>query len=67
VSEKIIFRKLLTHVHAHDILVSEQFGFCPKLSTEIATYNLINEVLTAINNKKSVGGIFFTWRRLLVL
>jgi hypothetical protein len=48
VFEKLIFRRLLTYVHTYDILVNEQFGFCPKLSTEIATYNLINKVLTAI-------------------
>jgi hypothetical protein len=52
VFQKLIFRRLLTHVHAYDILVIEEFGFCPKLSTEIAIYNLINKVLTAINNKK---------------
>jgi hypothetical protein len=48
----------LTHVHAYDILAKEQFGFRPKLSTETASYNLINKVLTAINNKKKVGGFF---------
>jgi retron-type reverse transcriptase len=53
VFEKIIFRRLLTHVHAYDILANEQFGFRPKLSTATASYNLINKVLTAINNKKS--------------
>jgi hypothetical protein len=32
-----------------DILPNEQFGFCPKISTEIASYSLINKV----------AGIFF--------
>jgi hypothetical protein len=52
VFEKIIYNRLLTHILAHDILANEQFGFHPKLSTETASYNLINTVLTAINNKK---------------
>jgi hypothetical protein len=29
------------------------------LSTEKATYNVINEILEALNNKRKVGGIFF--------
>jgi hypothetical protein len=62
VSEKIIFRRLLTHVHAYDILANEQFGFRPKLSTKTASYNLINKVLTAINNNKKVAGISLIWR-----
>jgi hypothetical protein len=58
VFEKIICRKLLIHVYAHDILTNDQLGFSPELSTETASYNLINNVLAAINIKK-VGGIFF--------
>jgi potassium voltage-gated channel Eag-related subfamily H protein 8 len=58
VFERIIFRRLSINIHAHDILTNEQFGFRPKLSTDTASYNLINNVLTIINNKK-VGGIFF--------
>ena len=49
----------MTHVHAYDILANEEFGFRPKLSTETASYNLINTVLAAINSKEKVGGIFF--------
>jgi hypothetical protein len=46
VFEKIIFSRLSTHVLAHDILANEQYGYRPKLSTETASYNLINTVLT---------------------
>jgi hypothetical protein len=52
VIQKIIFRRQLIHVYAHDIPKIEQFGFCPKLSTETASYNLTNNVLTTINNTK---------------
>ena len=42
----------------NSILINEQFGFRPKSSTTAAAYNLINEVLDALNSKKLVGGIF---------
>ena len=59
VFEKVIYRRILTHVTNNNILVNEQFGFRSKLSTEKATYNLINEISEALNNKRQVGGIFF--------
>jgi len=39
-------------------LVSEQFGFREKLSTEIATYTLSNNVLSSLDRKNFVGGLF---------
>ena len=38
--------------------MNEQFGFKTKSSTAKATFNLINEMLEALNSKKVVGGIF---------
>jgi hypothetical protein len=40
------------------ILSNEQFGFRHALSTENASYHLINNILTALNNKLLVRGIF---------
>jgi len=40
------------------ILVNEQFGFRHGLSTNVASYNLTKNILTALNNKFLVGGIF---------
>ena len=37
----------------------EQFGFRTDSTTEKAIYKLINETLSALNNKLAVGGIFF--------
>ena len=34
------------------------FSFRAKTSTDLATYNLINNILLALNNKLSVGGLF---------
>jgi hypothetical protein len=59
VFEKVIYRRILTRVTNNNILVNEQFGFLSKLSTERATYNLVNEILESLNNKREVGGIFF--------
>jgi hypothetical protein len=58
VFEKIIYEKLLQHIEAHNILVEEQFGFRPSLSTDKSFYRWIDEVLNALNNRMIVGGIF---------
>jgi hypothetical protein len=42
----------------NQILAKEQYGFRSKLSTDKASYTLIHEILTALNNKQIVGGIF---------
>ena len=39
-------------------MASEQFGFRHNSSMDLASYTLIQEVLTALNNKTKVGGIF---------
>jgi 2C-methyl-D-erythritol 2,4-cyclodiphosphate synthase len=40
------------------ILVQEQYGFRTHSSTEQFGFNLINSILTAMNNNQIVGGIF---------
>ena len=50
--------RLLYHINANNILVSQQFGFQIKSSTEKAFFKLLNEILNALNNKLMVGGIF---------
>ena len=40
------------------IIVKEQYGFRVNISTEIASYNVINKILKAMSNRLSVGGIF---------
>jgi len=46
------------HLTSNNILVKEQFGFRCNNSTEIATYTLINKILSSLNNKIIVGGLF---------
>ena len=56
--EKIIFKRLIQHLDCNEILAKEQFGFRSKSSTDLAAFNLINDILMALNNKLLVGGIF---------
>jgi hypothetical protein len=46
------------HINTNHILVNEQFGFRQASSTDIVSYKLIKNILTALNNKLVVGGIF---------
>ena len=39
-------------------MVNEQFGFREKLSTDLATYALLNAVLISLDKKNLVGGLF---------
>jgi hypothetical protein len=56
--EKVIYSRLLTHIEANNIMAHEQFGFRAHLSTAKAAFSLINSILTAMNSKQIVGGIF---------
>jgi len=49
---------LFDHLNSNVILNEHQYGFQSELSTENASYILLNEILTALNNKQMVGGIF---------
>jgi hypothetical protein len=55
---KVMYVRLHRHITSNNILAKEQYGFRSNLSTETATYKLINEVLKALNDGKFVGGIF---------
>ena len=56
--EKVIFNRLRDHVNNYNILAQEQYGFRNNLSTEATSFNLLKNVLEALNNKSMVGGIF---------
>jgi hypothetical protein len=58
VLEKLLYIRLSEHITKNDILVNEQFGFRAESSTVKATYKLLDEILTAMNSKAFVGGIF---------
>ena len=56
--EKVIYNRIFHHINYNHILVNEQFGFRHASSTDIASYNLTKNILSALNNKLLVGGIF---------
>ena len=56
--KKVIIKRLFDHLNSNVILNKHQYGFRSKVSTENASYILLNEILTALNNKHMVGGIF---------
>jgi hypothetical protein len=59
VIENLIYARLLDHTTTNSILVKEQYGFRTQYSTELATFSLINNILTAMNNNLKTGGIFY--------
>jgi hypothetical protein len=50
---------LITHFISNNIFTNSQFGFRKKSSTDKAAYTLIYNTLSALNNKRIVGGVFF--------
>ena len=56
--EKVIYNRIQKHITVNNILADEQYGFRNNSSTESASFNLINNILDALNNNMLVGGIF---------
>ena len=56
--EKVIHNRLTQHINNNQIPTAAQFGFRYKSSRDLAAYALTHEILTALNNKITVGGIF---------
>jgi len=63
VIEKLIYARLLDHIITNSILVNEQYGFRTRYSTEQASFSLINNILTAMNNNLKTGGIFCDFQK----
>jgi len=49
---------LYQHIDQNNTLATDQYGFRNNSSTEKASFQLINEILLALHNKLTVGGIF---------
>jgi hypothetical protein len=60
-----MYKQLQDHLNKHSILAQEQFGFRSDSSTNTARHKLINETLNALNNKLTVGVIFFDLEKFL--
>jgi hypothetical protein len=55
---QIIYTRIYAHAVLNRVLANDQYVFRNSLVTDNASYTLIHEVLSAMNNKHSVGGIF---------
>jgi len=56
--KKVIYNRLLQHTKENNIIVTDQYGFKNNSSTELAIFKLTNQILSHINNKSLVCGIF---------
>jgi hypothetical protein len=56
--EKVLYKRLYNHLSSNNVLLKEQFGFRCNTSTEMAIYTLINNILSPLNTKTLVGGLF---------
>ena len=53
-----MYNRLFRHLNVKNILVDKQFGFRKNLTTKKATCELSNEIVSTLNYKLIVGGIF---------
>jgi hypothetical protein len=49
---------LYSYLNDNNILVDDHYGFREKLSTEKATYTPLNNVLSSLDRRNLVGGLF---------
>ena len=61
--EKVLYKRLYNHLSINNTLVTEQFGFRCNTSTDMAIYTLINSILSSLNTKSLVGGLFCDLRK----
>ena len=54
----VLYKRLYNHLLLNNILAKEQFEFRRNTSTEMAIYTLINNILSSLNTKTLVGGLF---------
>jgi hypothetical protein len=64
--ERLIYDRLYKHINRNNIL-DNQYGFRPNSSTEKASFKLTEELLTAMNSKQLLGGIFCDLKKHLIV
>jgi hypothetical protein len=58
VLEKVMLGRLSQHIDSNKLLTPSQFGFQKKVCIEDAIFFLLDNILTSLDQRKSVGGIF---------
>ena len=61
--ERIVHRQVYKFLRKHNLITSEQFGFRPNLSTNIALTRVTEEILLNIDNKLVTGAVFIDLRK----
>lgn len=56
--EKIVKKRLLSHLNANNIICKRQYGYQKGISTSDAIDSLIDDVVLCLNEKKKVVGLF---------
>ena len=56
--EKVIYNRINAHIILKKIVVYEQYGFRSSISTENEYFTQLHEIISALNNKHTVGGVF---------
>jgi hypothetical protein len=62
----LIYSILYKHIEINNVL-DNWYGCRPNSSTEKASFKLIEKILTALNNKQVVGGIFCDLQKHLIV
>ena len=55
--EKLVHKRLLAYFLDNNIISDFQFGFLPGRSTQLAIFELLKQIYSAMNNKKIFGSI----------
>ena len=63
IMERIVHRQVYKFLREHNLITSEQFGFRPNLSTNIALTRVTEEILINIDNKLITGAVFIDLRK----
>ena len=58
VFEKLVYKRLISFLNEHDILIPNQFGFRKNHSTDFALIKLCDKIIESLANKKHVIGVF---------
>ena len=58
IMERIVHRQVYKFLREHNLITSEQFGFRPNLSPNIALTRVTEEILLNIDNKLVTGAVF---------
>ena len=63
IMERIVHRQIYKYLQEHKLITSDQFGFRPYLSTNVALTRVTEEILYNMDNKLITGAVFIDLRK----